>query len=468
MYFSTGIKELDRMIGSGIKTNYCYAIKGTAGAGKTVLSMHIALGALKQNIPVVFITTEVETQKIKDYFASFDINVEQFEERALLDIVKMKLEVKGGVTIQTDKFDLSGIILRTKARVEAIGAKLVIFDSISSFIAEFVYRDIARSKFIEFIQEITEMDTALILTVESKQKDTKPDLEDFLVDGVIQISTEMRDYQIVKNISVPKLRASKPSTYKNRLIIDENGVKIFRSEQQPIIKIEGQKTGLKKLDELIGGFPKGTVVLIEISDEINYYPLFLTLLYNKLREKAGIIIHSNVQMCAERVLEEFERRSIDISEQINEGDVIFIDKYNRSVTTVEAQEIYKTFTIEDMLSITMEMMYAFDQDQNKISVIFNDLTDDMNILEEKEFLRFFSLQSYNIKNENALSYSFINYKAVKKEVLSRLRTNADIILRLTKVNYNNYLEGLKSSSGATFLPKLVKFNDKLPLIEIIE
>jgi KaiC/GvpD/RAD55 family RecA-like ATPase len=71
MIISTGISELDNMIDGGLRSGYCYAIKGTAGAGKTVLSLFITLGALKQDIPVLFISTEVEPEKLLEYVKSF-------------------------------------------------------------------------------------------------------------------------------------------------------------------------------------------------------------------------------------------------------------------------------------------------------------------------------------------------------------------------------------------------------------
>ncbi|MCK5304841.1 MAG: hypothetical protein KAJ72_06300, partial [Candidatus Heimdallarchaeota archaeon] len=79
----------------------------------------------------------------------------------------------------------------------------------------------------------------------------------------------------------------------------------------------------------------------------------------------------------------------------------------------------------------------------------------------------FALQSFNVKEKRAVAYSFINHNAISREILARLRTTADIIIRFSRVNYTNYIECLKSSTGATFLPKVVKFRSKYPLVEII-
>jgi hypothetical protein len=189
-------------------------------------------------------------------------------------------------------------------------------------------------------------------------------------------------------------------------------------------------------------------------------------MYHHLEIGKGVIIHSNVHMHSARIVEEFKRAKSDITSHLNEGDVVFIDKYNRSVTAVEAREMRQLMTTDDMISVTVELMEAFTRGKQKV-VLFGDLTDDANILSESDFLRYFALQSFNIKERRAIAYSFINFNAISRQILARLRTTADIIIRFSRVDYNHYIECVKSSTGATFLPKIVKFNDTIPLVEII-
>lgn len=467
MLISTGNQELDSMIDGGLRPGFCYAIKGTAGSGKTVLSMFIVKGALDKGIPVLFISTEVEPTRLVEYMDSFNVDLREYIDKNQLIIEKMSLKPQGTSLIQTDKFDLSGIITRTKSKIKAIDAKLIIFDSISAFFAEFQYEKTARSNFMDFIREITAEKATLVLTAESQITEEFATLEEFLVDGVIRIRTELKDNIIIKKISVPKLRSAQPTNFENRFIINKKGITIFKSEHTPFSSISDETIGIKKLDELLGGgIPTGSVVLVEVDGETNYFPLFLSTMYNHLVAGKGIIIHSNVHMYSSRIVEEFKRAEEDISSFLNEGNTVFIDKYNRSVTAVEAREMSQLMTTDDMISVTVELMEAFRRGNQRI-VLYGDLTDDVNILTESEFLRYFALQSFNVKERKAISYSFINFNAISRQILARLRTTADIIIRFSKMDYNNYIECIKSSSGATFLPKIVKFKEKLPLIDII-
>ena len=468
MIISTGIEELDKMVDGGLRTSFCYAIKGTAGSGKTVLSLFMTLGALKADIPVLFISTEVDIDKLLFYGRSFNMDLESYIEKGLLCFEKMSLKPRGINLVQTDQFDLSAIIARTKDKVQSMKAKLIIFDSISAFIAEFKYEKTARSNFMDFIREITNEDAALILTAESQMSEEYSTIEEFLVDGVIKIRTELKNNQLIKRISIPKLRSAKPINFENRFIINRDGISILRSEQPPISIIHEESSGIEKLDTLLGGgIPSGSVVLVEVDGETNYFPLFLSTLHCHLENDKGVIIHSNVHMYSSRILEDCIRAKCDIEPFMNKGNIVFIDKYNRSVTAIEAREMSQLMTTDDMISVTVELMEAFQKSKQKV-VIYGDLTDDANILSESEFLRYFALQSFNIKEQRAVAYSFINFNAIRREMLARLRTTADIIIRFSREDYTTYIECIKSSTGATFLPKVVKYNNVMPLINIVD
>ncbi len=468
MIISTGIEELDKMIDGGLRTSFCYAIKGSAGSGKTVLSLFMTVGALKANIPVLFISTEVDIEKLMTYGQSFNMDLESYVNKGLLHFEKMSLKPLGTNLVQTDQFNLSAIIARTKDKMESIKAKMVIFDSISAFFADFKYEKTARSNFMDFIREITNEDAVLVLTAESQPTEEYSTIEEFLVDGVIKIRTELKNNQIIKRISIPKLRSAKPINFENRFIINRDGISILRSEQPPTSHIKEESSGIEKLDKLLGGgIPSGSVVLVEVDGETNYFPLFLTTLCYHLENDKGVIIHSNVHMYSSRIVEDFNKADFNIEPFLNKGNIVFIDKYNRSVTAVEAREMSQLMTTDDMISVTVELMEAFQKSKQKV-VIYGDLTDDANILNESEFLRYFALQSFNIKEKRSIGYSFINFNAISREMLARLRTTADIIIRFSREDYTTYIECMKSSAGATFLPKVVRYKDKMPLIEIVD
>lgn len=468
MLIPSGIEELDRIIAGGLKTNYCYAIKGAAGVGKTVLSLFIAKGALEQGISVVYITTEVTVEEIIDYANQFAIDFQHYIDSNQLKIAEIKLSPQGQITLQGPHFDLSGIIERTKYYINQYNAKAVIFDSISAFLSEFKHEDYVRSKFVDFIETIKQEGVALILVIEESEHTSKGSVEDYVVEGIISIEQSWEGKTLNKVIRVPKLRGARQEPFESVLVISDQKLKIILPEQKPLVQIEGASTGIQKLDTLLGGgIPNGSMVLIETTGETNYLPLVVSTLAHYLEENKGIIVHSNVQMYPQRIIELLEETNFAIEKYVERGNIVFIDKYNRSVTAIEAKEIQDLFDIEHMISITGEMVDAFKSNSQDV-VIYGDLTDDANILSEKDFLKYFALQSFYIKERGALGYAVINSNAVSGETLARLRTTADVILKFVSKNNILRFECTKNVNGATFLPKIVQVTNELPMLKFLE
>jgi len=78
--------------------------------------LFISLGALKKNIPVVYISTEVEPDKLIEYMDSFNVDLRGYLKDQLLILDKISLKPKGVNIVQTNLFDLSGVIERTKSK----------------------------------------------------------------------------------------------------------------------------------------------------------------------------------------------------------------------------------------------------------------------------------------------------------------------------------------------------------------
>ena len=69
--------------------------------------------------------------------------------------------------------------------------------------------------------------------------------------------------------------------------------------------------------------------------------------------------------------------------------------------------------------------------------------------------------------DTVITHATMPSARLEKSTETPSSATADIIIRFSRVDYSNYIECLKSSTGATFLPKIVKIKDTIPLLEII-
>ena len=61
---STGIEDLDRALEGGVPKGTWVVITGEPGTGKSILSMHFAWAGLRNNEPIVYVTTEAEFRDV--------------------------------------------------------------------------------------------------------------------------------------------------------------------------------------------------------------------------------------------------------------------------------------------------------------------------------------------------------------------------------------------------------------------
>jgi circadian clock protein KaiC len=62
---STGITGLDEILYGGFLQERAYLIRGSPGAGKTILGLHFLLEGVKNNEPVLFITLSESEKSIR-------------------------------------------------------------------------------------------------------------------------------------------------------------------------------------------------------------------------------------------------------------------------------------------------------------------------------------------------------------------------------------------------------------------
>ncbi|RLG85313.1 MAG: recombinase RecA, partial [Thermoprotei archaeon] len=61
---STGIEDLDRALEGGVPKGTWVVVTGEPGTGKSILSMHFAWAGLRNNEPIVYVTTEAEFRDV--------------------------------------------------------------------------------------------------------------------------------------------------------------------------------------------------------------------------------------------------------------------------------------------------------------------------------------------------------------------------------------------------------------------
>src|SRR4051794_23313010 len=110
----TGIQGLDEITGGGLPRGRPTLVCGSAGCGKTLLSMEFLVrGATQYNEPGVFMAFEETGNELAENVRSlgFDLNQLVKEQRLALDYVR----VERSEIDETGDYDLEGLFIRLGA-----------------------------------------------------------------------------------------------------------------------------------------------------------------------------------------------------------------------------------------------------------------------------------------------------------------------------------------------------------------
>lgn len=221
---STGLSDLDEMLGGGLPRGSATMIAGGAGTGKTLFGLHFITSGAKQGEPGVIVTfQETPSQMQSLVHASFGWNLRELEQQGYL-----KYLYNSPVEIQPDIH-----AMRVREVVEELGARRVLIDSIKDI--EIATPDKVRFKdyIYSMVNYFKTKGITIVMTNEIPELFGNFMLSEygvsFISDNVILLRYVELNGSMEHAISVLKVRGSNHSRKIRRFEITEQGIEITGS-----------------------------------------------------------------------------------------------------------------------------------------------------------------------------------------------------------------------------------------------
>ena len=227
----TGIDGLDIMLRGGFPLNSIVLICGGSGAGKTIFSLQYIVSALRRGESCVYVCFEEPVAKKYGYADSFGWDFDVADKNGLLIPLEFKI-------IHNNKFSLNQNVGNPNYNIEQsiieavqkTKAKHVVIDSLTSILVQESKSDGIRQAVNQLYEAVRLLRCNAVITSEGVPNKGVFYMEQFLSDGVIIMSREVREFHLIKTILVDKMRGIAFDDQPRRYSISEKGIQVFNSE----------------------------------------------------------------------------------------------------------------------------------------------------------------------------------------------------------------------------------------------
>jgi circadian clock protein KaiC len=237
LQLSTGIAELDRMLGGGIQEGDSLLIAGPSGTGKSALATQFIADGLRHGEPGVMAIFEERPEGYTQRADSFGLQLKAAEAEGTLEILYLR-----PLDLSVDETMLS--ILDAIARV---GAKRVVIDSLVGFEMALApgFRVDFRESLYRMIGALTGAGITILSTVEVEDDFHSLQFShyaiSFLTDDIIRLRYVEIDGQLRKVMVVIKKRGVNHSKDIREYVITDNGVVVIHPRRTDYL---GLSTGI--------------------------------------------------------------------------------------------------------------------------------------------------------------------------------------------------------------------------------
>ena len=265
----TGIEGFDQMTHGGLPRGSATLVLGGPGCGKTVFGLQTLVnGASRFDEPGIFVGFEETSRTIIANAASFGWSLAKLENHKLFF-----MDARPGVDVVTvGDFDLSGTLAILSAKVEAMKACRIVFDSIDVLL-RLLPGAVERRREIDRLHVwLVAKGLTAVITAKLDWLEKTPPFEDeaiqylpFVVGCVIALTQKVEEDFSQRRVRVIKYRGSSYSENATALIIGPHGMEVAAADE-PVIGLPltaKVSTGIQQLDEMLyGGIWRGSTTMI--------------------------------------------------------------------------------------------------------------------------------------------------------------------------------------------------------------
>lgn len=240
MYFEKvkfGLGILDEVLPEGVPRASFIVLAGSGGSGKTLLTLLMAKQFLSRKEPVIYITLDDDPATLVSLLQSLGIDVYSYiSERLLVMIDGFSFRIRDrrgkihvSVVEEVDPMNPEQVlhaVIQLVDKLEIKNKGICVIDSLNEFLTYHTYLKVS-----EFIKNVRAniskyrgvLTMAILHTSSNKAKNFLASIE-HVVDGIVYVECELKDNEVVRRITVKRMRGTRYKTGKIEFAVVQDSV----------------------------------------------------------------------------------------------------------------------------------------------------------------------------------------------------------------------------------------------------
>ena len=258
---STGIELLDKELCGGFLKGQIILLAGNPGSGKTIFGVQFLVEGLQKGEPGIFVGLVESKEDFMKYMWHLGFYLEEYETKEQFLFIES--------LIAMDPAELDLLVDKIVKSAFKMGAKRIVIDSLTAMEVDFSSRKEIRA-FLHnrLLRALKKANLTAIAIVDVPYGEEKigSGIEEFVFDGILQLTVKKEKGLPRRQLTVKKFRAKDLSFVDYDLIIGLGGIVLispFASNPAGTVGDLFLSSGIEGLDNLLGGgFREGTLSII--------------------------------------------------------------------------------------------------------------------------------------------------------------------------------------------------------------
>ncbi|MFC4357920.1 ATPase domain-containing protein [Halobium salinum] len=259
---STGVTGLDEVLNGGLVAHRTYMIRGSPGAGKSLLGLHFLAAGVDAGDDVLYVNMEEPVAEIEQNAGALGVDTEGIEFLDLSPDSEFFADDLSYDIFSPDEVEDGEITDQISERVEEVDPDRIFVDPITQlrYLSPDEYQ--FRKEVLSFMQFLKERGATVLFTSQDTPTTPDDDLQ-FMCDGVVELDRAEQG----RTVSVPKFRGSGVRDGNHALRIRDGGIEVYPRlvprQHDTEFTAETISSGVPELDRLLnGGLERGTVTIV--------------------------------------------------------------------------------------------------------------------------------------------------------------------------------------------------------------